>query len=91
MLFRSQVLGGGDKHAFLHQAGGVTDLRNIATDGFHFKVVEVGATKDDPGAGGSRQDTQMDRRSAMETDATAFGRISSCSFVEQRVKNVVLS
>jgi hypothetical protein len=28
----------------------------------------------------------MNRRSAMETDATAFGGIPSCSFVDQRAR-----
>ena len=80
---RQQVLGGGDEHAFLHQAGGVADLGDVAADGFDFKAVKVGAAKHNARARGGRQDSKMNRGSAMEADAAAFGRIPNCSFVDQ--------
>src|SRR5215472_14791504 len=38
-----QMLGGGDKHALLHQAGGVADARHVADMGFDFEVIKVEA------------------------------------------------
>ena len=73
-----------NKYALFHQAGGITDLRNIAAAGFHFKAIKVGATKNDAAAGGGRKNSQLNRRPAMEADAAAFGGISSCSFVDQK-------
>ena len=42
-----QVLGRGQQHALLHQAGGVADARHVASVRFDFKVVEVHAAEDD--------------------------------------------
>ena len=50
-----QMLGGGDENALAHQAGGVGDLGDVAADGLDLEVVEIGAAKDDPGTGGSRE------------------------------------
>ena len=48
---REQVLGGGDEHALLHQAGGVTDAGYVASAGFDSEAVEVGAVEDDSRSG----------------------------------------
>src|SRR5579864_464853 len=44
------VLGSGDEHAFLHQAGGVADAGHVAGDSLNFKAIEIGATEDNAGA-----------------------------------------
>lgn len=44
---RQQVFRGGDEHALSHQAGGVADAGNVATDGGNLEVVKIGAAEDD--------------------------------------------
>ncbi len=69
---------------FFIRAGGVADLGNVAADGFHFEAIEVGAAEDNARARRGRQDSQMNRGSAMQSNATAFGGLPNCSFVNQR-------
>ena len=52
------MLGGGDEHAVLHQAGGVADARNVADVRFDLEIVEIGAAEDDPGVRGRGQQAQ---------------------------------
>ena len=77
------MLGGGDEHAFLHQTGGIADLGNIATDGFDFEAIKVGAAEHNAGAGGRRKNSEVDRGAAVETHAAALDRIADCTFVDQ--------
>ena len=42
---RQQMLGGGNQNALPHQAGGVTDLGNVAAGGGNFKIVEIRAAE----------------------------------------------
>ena len=64
-----QMLGGGDQHALAHEAGGVGNARDVATDGGDFEVVEIGATEDNAGAGRGRDQAQFHGCSGVEADA----------------------
>src|SRR5579863_6895055 len=80
---RQQVLGGGDEHALLHQAGGVAYLGNIAADGLNGKAFEVGAPEDDSCAGLRRKDLQMNGSPAVQANSAAFDRVANCALVGQ--------
>ena len=80
---REQVLGGGDEHALLHQAGGVADLGDVLADGWHVESVEIDAAKHDARSSRSGQDAQMYGRSAVEPDATTFDGGSNCALKDQ--------
>src|ERR1700720_2501273 len=82
---REQMLGGGDEHALLHQAGGVTDAGYVASAGFDRKTVEVGAVKHDSRSGRRGQNPQTDRRAAVETHSGASHSSTNCLLVCQRV------
>ena len=87
---RQQMLGGRDQHALLHQAGGVADAGYVAPAGFDFETVQVGATENDPGPGGRREDLQIDWSPAMETSSTAGDCSTNCLFMRQRENDVSL-
>ena len=40
-----QMLGGGNQHAFFHQAGGVTDACDVSARGLNLKAVKIRAPK----------------------------------------------
>jgi hypothetical protein len=52
-----------------HERGGVGDLGDVAAGGGDLEVVEVGAAKDDAGAGGRGDEAQGDFYAGVETDA----------------------
>jgi hypothetical protein len=66
------VLGGGDEHAFFHQAGGVADAGNVAADGFDLEAVQIGAAKYDAGAGRGGKNAHGDGSATVQSDSTAF-------------------
>jgi len=80
---REQVFGGGDEHALLHQAGGVTDAGYVASAGFDGEAVEVGAVEDDSRSGRGGQNPQADRGAAVETHSCAGHRSTNCLLVRQ--------
>src|SRR5215469_5874113 len=47
-----EMLGGGQQHSLLHQAGGVADSSNVLTLGLDREVVEINAAENDAGLGG---------------------------------------
>src|SRR5579884_112173 len=81
---RKQVLGGRDKHALTHQAGGVADFGDVAAGGWNFKIVEVGAAEDDSRACRSGQKTHPDGCSAVQTNAGKFNGGGNGLFVMQQ-------
>jgi hypothetical protein len=69
------VLGGGDKYALAHEGGGVGDLRDIAARGGDLKVIEIRATENDAGTGGSGDELEKDLYSRVKANTTeAEGR-----------------
>src|SRR5208282_1458700 len=80
---REQVFGGGDEHALLHQAGGVTDAGYVASAGFDGEAVEVGAVEDDSRSGRGGQNPQADRSAAVQTHSGAGHRSTNCLLVRQ--------
>jgi hypothetical protein len=52
-----KVLGGGEKDALLHEAGGVADASNVVAVGFDWEIVEVHAAEDDAGVWRSGEET----------------------------------
>ena len=71
-----KMLRGGDQYALAHEAGGVADLGDVATDGGDFEVVEVGAAKDNAGTGRSRQEAHGNGCAGMQTDSREGERFS---------------
>jgi hypothetical protein len=59
------VLRGGEQDAFFLQAGGVAHTRHVTAYGFNFESIQVDATENDPGSSGRRQNSEMDRGSAV--------------------------
>jgi len=49
------VLGGLNKNALPHEAGGIADFGYVAASGWNFKIIQVGPAKDNAGTGWSRQ------------------------------------
>src|SRR5208282_2476624 len=80
---REQVLGGGDEHTLLHQAGGVTDAGHIASAGFDGEAVEVGAAEYDSRSGRRGQNPQADRSTAVQTYSGAGHLSTNCLLVCQ--------
>ena len=66
------MLGCGDQHPFLHQAGGIADASDIAPAGFDGKVIKIGTTEDD--AGVCWRGSQSDMAEDASVKADAFGR-----------------
>src|SRR5579884_3701571 len=61
-----QMLGGGDKDTLAHQAGGIADTCDIAPDSWHFEPLQVGANKNDAGAGRRGDDPHVDGNSVVQ-------------------------
>jgi len=59
------VLGRRDEHAFLHQAGGITDASHVAADRLDLEVVEIGSAKHNASSRSRRQHAHGDRRAAV--------------------------
>jgi hypothetical protein len=78
-----QVLGGGDEHSALHQAGCVADFGDVATVGLDEESVEIDAPKDNAGTGVSREDPQGDRSAGMKTNAGTESFRPDCLFTMQ--------
>ena len=89
---RKHVLGGGDQHAFFHQAGGVTHLGDIAPGGLHLEVIEIGAAEDNARTRRGGHDAHVHRDPAVKTDAGTLHRRPDCLFKSQeRPRNPRLS
>src|SRR5579864_9767894 len=67
-----QMLGGGEQHAIFHQAGGVTDARDVAAVGLNFKIVEVNAAKHDACVWRRRNEANVRTDGGMKADAFGF-------------------
>jgi hypothetical protein len=65
------MLGGGDKDAFFHEAGGVADAGDVSAVGFDLEAVKIGAAEDDSRSGRSRKDAHDDGSAAVQSDSTA--------------------
>ena len=65
-----QVLGGGYQHTLAHQAGGVADLRDVASVSGNFVVIEISATEHDPGARRRRNQPHRHLHTRMKTYPT---------------------
>jgi len=68
------VLGGGEKNALLHEAGGVADASNVVAVGFDGEIVEVDAAENDAGIGGSGLEAEFCVDSGVETHTIGFDR-----------------
>ena len=73
-----QMLGGGDEHAFLHEAGGVTDAGDVADVGLDGEIVEVGAAENDSGVGRGRSEAEVTRNGGVQTNARGLYRALDC-------------
>ena len=80
---REQVLGGGNEHAFFHQAGGVADAGHVAADGFDFKTIEIDALKNNSRSGRGGKNAHADAGAAVESYATAFYGRADCLLLSQ--------
>src|SRR5579864_2294319 len=67
-----QMLGGGEQHAVFHQAGGVTNARDVAAVGLNFKIVEVNAAKHDACVWRRRNEANVRTNGGMKADAFGF-------------------
>src|ERR1700681_3839051 len=74
---------GGDEHALLHQAGGVTDAGHVASAGFDREAVQVGAMEYDSRSGIRGPNPQANRGAAMETHSCAGHSSTNCLLVCQ--------
>ena len=64
-----QVLGGGDQDALPHQAGGVADTRDVAPACGDVEIVKIGANENDACRDRRRQNANLNRYAAVETDS----------------------
>jgi len=64
-----EVLCSGNQNTFAHKAGGIADFRDVAPDGFNFKIIEVRSTEYDTRTGGGRQKSHVYGCSAVKTDS----------------------
>lgn len=67
-----KVLGGGEKDALLHEAGGVTDAGDVVAVSFNGEIVEVDAAEDDAGVWRRGLKAQLRVDASVETDAFGF-------------------
>ena len=77
---RQQMFGRGDQHTLLHQAGGIADFRNVSTDCFNRKTVEVSAAKHNAFSGRRWQHAQAHRGATVQTYSLALDRRPDCLF-----------
>ena len=78
-----QVLGGRNEHAFLHQAGGVADTRDVPADRLDLEPVQIDAPEHDPGTRWCRQNAHGNLRAAVQPDTTALYGSTNCLLVGQ--------
>src|SRR6202011_1831732 len=64
---REQMLGSGNENALFLQAGGVTDLGDVAANGLDFKPIQINPAKNNSCARGRRHDPKMHWSSAVQT------------------------
>jgi hypothetical protein len=74
------MLGGGDEHAALLQAGGVAYFGHIAADGFNLEAIQVNPAKHNSGARRRRQNSHLDRRPTVQPNALTLHRAADCLF-----------
>src|SRR5579862_388236 len=77
---REQVLGRGDEHASLHQAGCIANPREIPANGLDFKTIEVHTTEYNPRPGWSGQNAHVDWCAAVQSDTGTLHRSTNCVF-----------
>jgi hypothetical protein len=65
-----KVLGGGEQHALLHEAGGVADASDIVAMGFDGEIIEVDTTEDNSGV----------RRSGLKPELRVDARVEAHTF-----------
>ena len=59
------MLCGGDEHALLLQAGGITDPGHVASDGFDLEVIKIDAAKNNASSRGRGENAQLYRGPAV--------------------------
>ena len=75
------MLGGGDEHAFFHQAGGIANLGDVAARGLDLVIIEINSAKHNAGTRGCRQNAEMHRNPAMQSYTFALDCGTNCLFV----------
>ena len=75
------MFGGGDEHAFLHQARGVAHFGDVAAVGLDLITIKVNTAEDDAGRGGGGQDAQGNSNTAVKSYALTFDRAANCLLV----------
>ena len=78
------MLGGGEQHALLHQAGGVTDPGDVPAVGFDLKVVEVRAPEDDPGVRWRRHQAQVAAHGGVQADSRSLNGTLNSGLIRHR-------
>jgi len=77
------VLGSGDEHALLHQAGGIADAGHVAADCLDLKAIEIDAAEHDAGSGRCRQNAQANGRAAVQANPLALHNRADCLLLAQ--------
>lgn len=68
------MLGSGEQHALLHEAGGVADTGDVVAMGFNGEIVEVNAAEDDTRIGRSGLEAELGVNASVETHTLGFYR-----------------
>src|SRR5207302_9690235 len=84
------MFGGGNQHAFFHQAGGIADPSDVAADRLNLEAIQVGSPKDNPTARGRRNQAQVNGSAAVETDSLTFHSCANCLFLNQALGDISL-
>ena len=79
------MFGGGNQHALPHQAGGITDARDVPPTGRYGEVIQVGADEDNAGRRGSGSDANFHRHAAVQANAGDLDRALDRGFKPQKV------
>src|SRR6266853_3117680 len=85
---REQVLGGRDQNPLFHQARGVADAGDVATDRLDLKSFQISAAKDDARTRGRRKYAQRDGGAAVQAYAPAFNGRANCLLTGQKWNGV---
>jgi hypothetical protein len=75
------VLGSRKQDTLLHKAGGITDAGNIGAVRLDLKLVEIDATEDNSGVGGSGNETNSALDSSVKTYAIGLHRAVDSSLL----------
>ena len=75
------MLGGGDEHAFFHQAGGIANLGDVAARGLDLVIIEINSAEDNAGACSCRQNAETHRNPAVQSYTFALDRGTNCLLV----------